>query len=91
MAENPAHDPEECAYPGCNESRTSLILGWHGNDLITSAYCDKHGPRVKRTHCSECGTVKSSRKVWPDGVPPMGILKGELGAVRGLGKAVDPA
>ena len=72
---------EFCALPGCGQRRRRMFLGWHGNKAIESAYCDEHGPVPKVKRCSECGTELSSRLVWPDGIPPAGVLDGKVGAL----------
>jgi hypothetical protein len=72
---------EFCALPGCGQPRRPEFLGWHGDDSITSAYCEDHGPKPKVKRCSECGTEQSYRLVWPDGIPPAGVLKGKVGTV----------
>jgi len=74
-------EPYECAVPGCSEPRAPTVLGWHGNDAITSAYCAGHGPKVKTRHCPECGQRTSTQRVWPDGIPPAGVVKGEVSTI----------
>lgn len=75
------NDPELCAVPDCNQPRAAEILGWHGNDLITSAYCQNHGPSIRNRHCPECGQVTDRKRVWPDGIPPAGVVKGKVGTL----------
>ena len=73
--------PDLCAVPDCTKPRFPLHLGWEGNRSITSAYCEAHGPQMRMAYCSECGSTKSWRFVWPDGVPPAGVLDGKVGTV----------
>jgi hypothetical protein len=81
MSEDLPDATADCALPGCNQPRHRLLLGWHGNSVIESAYCEGHGPTPKVKRCSECGTGQSFRLVWPDGIPPAGVLNGKVGTV----------
>jgi hypothetical protein len=73
--------PLTCAVPDCGERRVPKFLGWHGDDMITSAYCEDHGPTTRLRHCPECGQVKSSSRAWPDGIPPAGVVNGKVGTL----------
>jgi hypothetical protein len=77
----PDKEPSLCALPGCSEARQPIFLGWRENDAIWSAYCEEHGPHMKMKRCSECGTELSGKHVWPDGIQPVGVSRGELGAL----------
>jgi hypothetical protein len=36
---------------------------------------------MKVAYCPECGQERSSQTVWPDGIPPAGVLDGKVGTV----------